>query len=164
MSTELVTAAVLGLVINEFCDISPWIARKVIRLAARSVPDPEVRERLEEEWAAGLQDRPGKILKLISALTILASALTTVRGMYLGLSRLRRTRRFLGKFFDREGRRVMVTSALASAVNAVSPWNNNLWAMLGVLAVLSIVTTCVDFWLLARKRRREIGEGPSGVR
>ncbi|CBG73116.1 putative membrane protein [Streptomyces scabiei 87.22] len=156
MSTEIVTALVLGLVINEFCDVSPWLARKVIWLAARCVPDAEARQRLEEEWAAGIQDRPGKILKLLSALTLLASAMTSIRGMYLaGRPRFHHVRWIASALFDREGRIVMLTVTLSGVINTyANPWSDGRWSMLVTLSLLSVVINGADLWWRFRKARR----------
>ncbi|MFJ2004793.1 hypothetical protein [Streptomyces chartreusis] len=161
MSTELVTAVVLGLVVNELCDISPWLARKVIVLAARCVPNCEVRERLEEEWTAGLHDRPGKILKLVAALTILASALTTVRGMYgARRPRLHRARRFLGKYFDREGRLVLVMSTVAAATQAyLEPFGESFWGAAATYGIVWVGVSGADLWWQVRARRRSHSRG-----
>lgn len=155
MSTELVTAVVLGLVVNEFCDISPWLARQVIRFAARCVPNLEARERLEEEWTAGLQDRPGKILKLISALTVLASAMTTVRGIYRSGPRCPRLRRFLTRFFDREGRIVMGVSLVSSVIDTrFRLWGDVGWGYAANFAILLVAIHGIDLWRLRRAMRR----------
>ncbi|MFH9569723.1 hypothetical protein ACH4MG_04120 [Streptomyces sp. NPDC017454] len=161
MNGELVTVVVLGLVVNEFCDLSPWLARRTIRLAARAVPDREVRRRLEEEWAAGLQGRPGKILKLFSAFTILVSAVTSVRGLYLPEQpRFSHTRRFLSGFIDREGRIVMATSFTSCATDLyLSPWRNGTWSLPVTMLVFLVVVNATDHWWQARKARqtREAG-------
>ncbi|MFJ8348973.1 hypothetical protein ACIQ9J_21955 [Streptomyces sp. NPDC094153] len=156
MSTELVTAVVLGLVVNELCDVCPWLARKVIRLAARAVPDREVRRRLEEEWVAGLQDRPGKILKLFSAVTILVSAVTAVRGMYVTERPwFQSLRRLISSVFDREGR-IVISNMLFSGVidTYVNPWGDGKWSLVITAAVLSVAINGSDLWWRSRKARR----------
>ncbi|MEE1761190.1 hypothetical protein [Streptomyces sp. SP18BB07] len=157
MNTELMTAIVLGLVVNEFCDVCPWLARKVIRLAARLVPDPEVRERLAEEWAAGLHDRPGKILKLLSALTLLVSAATTLRSMYLpDRQRFRRLRRVASILFDREGRIVLTTTILSGLIQTYAPpLGETMWGWIATYGSLSLIINVADFWWSARKERRD---------
>ncbi|MCM9077391.1 hypothetical protein L1606_04720 [Streptomyces spororaveus] len=66
---------IVGLIVNEAVDISPWLARKTIRWAARRIPDAELAQRYEEEWSGFLDERPGKLLKLTYALTFLAPAI-----------------------------------------------------------------------------------------
>lgn len=62
---------IVGLLLNESGDISPWLARGVIRWSARRVPDAELARDYEEEWTALLSERPGKLLKLIYSLTFI---------------------------------------------------------------------------------------------
>jgi hypothetical protein len=162
VSTELVTAIVLGLVINEFCDISPWLARKVIRLAARCVPDPTVRERLEEEWAAGLQDRPGKILKLFAALTLLVSAMTSVRRLYRP-KRARLARSLVAAVFDREGRLNMGIWLSALLVDRyLNPWYTGIWSYLATAIVLAVTVHGLDLVLYRRELQRYRREQAAG--
>ncbi|WP_226487655.1 hypothetical protein [Streptomyces parvulus] len=66
---------IVGLIVNEAVDISPWLARRTIRWAARRIPDQEQALRYEEEWTGFLDERPGKLLKLTYALTFLAPAI-----------------------------------------------------------------------------------------
>lgn len=80
MSGTGVAVAVLsvlsGLAINEMSDVSPWLARVLIRKAAYlqygHTPRGEVRA--EELQAMVSTDRPGKLLKLCTALGFLAVA------------------------------------------------------------------------------------------
>ncbi|MFB9356761.1 SsgA family sporulation/cell division regulator [Actinoplanes nipponensis] len=65
----------LGLAINEMCDISPWMAKQVVAVAARlNYIDHELRAIRGEEWAGLLDERPGKLFKLATALGFLAAA------------------------------------------------------------------------------------------
>jgi hypothetical protein len=74
----LVASVVLGLVANEVWDLSPWLARRVAVLAARVWSrDPRRRETYAEEWQALVAERPGKLLKLLTAVGFLGSALVT---------------------------------------------------------------------------------------
>ncbi|CCH29968.1 hypothetical protein ABZ816_32130 [Actinosynnema sp. NPDC047251] len=73
MSTWLsvLLGVVTGLAVNEFCDVSPWLARRVVRWAA------EVRyPGRAEEFEAMIADRPGKLFKLCTALGFACAALT----------------------------------------------------------------------------------------
>ncbi|MFI8266745.1 hypothetical protein [Streptomyces sp. NPDC085665] len=70
-----IATLLLGLIVNEAVDISPWLARKTIRWAAHRIPDQELAQRYEEEWSGFLDERPGKLLKLTYALTFLAPAI-----------------------------------------------------------------------------------------
>ncbi|GAA2691372.1 PH domain-containing protein [Actinoplanes palleronii] len=81
MSGNGITVAVLGLIsglaINEMSDVSPWLARVVIRKSAhlRYGDTPRAEVRAEELQALVTDDRPGKLLKLITALGFLVRAI-----------------------------------------------------------------------------------------
>ncbi|MEU6935170.1 hypothetical protein ABZ943_00410 [Streptomyces rubiginosohelvolus] len=72
---------IVGLLLNEAVDISPWLARRVIRWSARRVPDAELARDYEEEWTALLSERPGKLLKLIYSLTFIWPAFSLRRDL-----------------------------------------------------------------------------------
>jgi DNA-binding transcriptional MerR regulator len=70
-------AIVSGLLVNECCDISPWVAVRLIRWASRlryrgAAERATVRA---EELAALIQDRPGNLFKLLTALGFTLHAL-----------------------------------------------------------------------------------------
>lgn len=69
-----ISAVVLGLafpiIICEFTEVSPWLARCLLTWAAGKLGDVSRTERYREEWLAGLEDVPGKLIKLIRALSI----------------------------------------------------------------------------------------------
>lgn len=67
---QFLAAVVLGLVINECGELSPWLARKLIRWAAR-VRYPT----REEELTALIAERPGKLFKLVTASGFACAAL-----------------------------------------------------------------------------------------
>jgi hypothetical protein len=65
----IVISVVLGLLVNECCDLSPWCADKLVRWSAyRRYTDPMRAAVRAEELAALIKNRPGKLLKLFSAL------------------------------------------------------------------------------------------------
>jgi tetratricopeptide (TPR) repeat protein len=73
---QLLVSVIFGLAVNECCDLSPWMARKIVRLAAKlAYPDPERIARRAEEWEAVIVGRPGKLFKLTTALGFLLGAL-----------------------------------------------------------------------------------------
>jgi hypothetical protein len=86
-------SVVTGLLVNEICDISPWLALRMVRRAARlwSVGDHEVAEAYGEEWAAIIADCPGKLSKVVRAAGFLSGA--TLKASMHRVGRLKRRRR-----------------------------------------------------------------------
>ena len=77
---EITFAIISGLLINEATDICPWIAIRLTRWAAR-LRYPHAPERAAtrvEELAALINDRPGKLFKLFTALGFAVHALVVV--------------------------------------------------------------------------------------
>ncbi len=74
---SIVVTVVLGLAINECCDISPWAAQALMRWAARCryASNPERAEIRAIELAALIDARPGKIFKLLTACGFATAAL-----------------------------------------------------------------------------------------
>jgi hypothetical protein len=59
---------VSALLINEFSDVCPWLARKVVRWSARvQYADRDRAQMREEELEALVDARPGKLFKLLTA-------------------------------------------------------------------------------------------------
>ena len=78
MITILISVA-LGLLVNECCDVSPWCADKLVRWSAcRRYTDPARAAERAEELAAVIETRPGKLLKLFTALGFACSVILTV--------------------------------------------------------------------------------------
>jgi hypothetical protein len=69
----LLGAVVVPLALGELTDLFPWLAKRLIRWATRRLPEQE-RPRWEEEWLGELEERPGKLLKLLWALPLLWGA------------------------------------------------------------------------------------------
>jgi len=80
---EIVLAVVLGLVVNEATDLSPWLGRVLVRWAAsiKYAKDDPRRSTRFEELQAIINVRPGKLFKLLTGLGFLSAAV---------LARLRR--------------------------------------------------------------------------
>jgi hypothetical protein len=73
---ETVIGIVLSLLATEFTDISPWLARKLASWAAyRWTPDPEAAAGYAEEWAAIIEERPGRLFKLLTAVGFAGGAI-----------------------------------------------------------------------------------------
>lgn len=64
----LAGAVLIPLALNEFCDWSPRLARRIVKWTAGRLSDPQAVARYSEEWAADLEDLPGKLSKLGFAL------------------------------------------------------------------------------------------------
>ncbi len=62
------TAVVLPLLLAEFGDWCPWLAEHLVRWSARMLGNPAARLRYEEEWAANLNEVPGKLSRLAAAI------------------------------------------------------------------------------------------------
>jgi len=62
----LLTAVFVPMLVNEFTDWLPWLAARLIKAAARTLPC-SVRPRYAEEWLAELDAVPGKLAKLALA-------------------------------------------------------------------------------------------------
>lgn len=78
---EIVLAVVLGLAVNETSDLSPWLARKLMRFAARRrYADAERRQIRSDEWVALVDERPGKLFKLLTASWFAGTALCVAGG------------------------------------------------------------------------------------
>ncbi|MEW9533257.1 hypothetical protein [Microbispora sp. NPDC049125] len=74
-SFEILIGIGTGLLINEACDVSPWAARKLVRIAARLRYTDPVRAAVRaEELTSVIEERPGKLLKLAGALAFWAAA------------------------------------------------------------------------------------------
>lgn len=80
-AVELFVPLVLGLVLNELVGLCPWLARKIVRWSARRIADTSVSDRYAEEWLAGLEGCPGKLLQLCAALSIAVRASWQLRAM-----------------------------------------------------------------------------------
>ncbi|NIL59780.1 hypothetical protein [Salinispora arenicola] len=66
---ELILSITLGLLVNEVTDISPAIARRLVRWSAyRWTTNPEIAARYAEEWTALINARPGKLLKILTGI------------------------------------------------------------------------------------------------
>lgn len=66
---ELILSIALGLLVNEVTDISPAIARRLVRWSAyRWTTNPEIAAGYAEEWTALINARPGKLLKILTGI------------------------------------------------------------------------------------------------
>lgn len=67
--TAFIVSVVLALIFAEYSDVAPWLAEKIVCRSARTIysDNAERAEIRAEEWAAVIRDRPGKLLKLLTA-------------------------------------------------------------------------------------------------
>jgi mycothiol system anti-sigma-R factor len=73
MIAAIVAAAVAIVIANEACDLAPWCACKIARWSAfRQYADPARAAVRAEERQAIINERPGNILKLATALSFAA--------------------------------------------------------------------------------------------
>jgi mycothiol system anti-sigma-R factor len=76
---DILIAAAGILLANEACELSPWCARKLVHWSAcRRYTDPARAEARAEELAALINERPGNILKLVTASCFASGAVVTV--------------------------------------------------------------------------------------
>ncbi|MFI7532597.1 hypothetical protein [Streptosporangium sp. NPDC049376] len=79
---EIFLGITLGLIVNEACEVSPWAARKLVQWSARvRYADPQRAETRAAELVSLIEERPGKLFKLCTALrfAIAACTFTTAR-------------------------------------------------------------------------------------
>jgi hypothetical protein len=75
---EIIVAILGGLLVNEACDVSPWLARKLVRWSAvRRYGDTPRATIRADELVAVIAERPGKLLKLFTALGFAAAAMAS---------------------------------------------------------------------------------------
>jgi hypothetical protein len=80
MIAGIVAAVIVTLIVNEFTDLCPWLADKLVRWSAfRRYRDRERAETRAEELAALIEQRPGHLLKLFTATSFAARTVIAVR-------------------------------------------------------------------------------------
>lgn len=73
---SLILGIFSALAVNECCELSPWAAQKIARWSAHlRYACPERAETRAEELAAVIDERPGKLFKLITALCFAVAAI-----------------------------------------------------------------------------------------
>lgn len=73
MWSVIITVVLAPLLVTEFGEWCPWLAKRLVQWSARRLGDPAACARYEEEWLANLAEVPGKLAPLIAALGYLAS-------------------------------------------------------------------------------------------
>jgi hypothetical protein len=79
MTTGMIFFTIItGLAINEFCELSSWVARKLVRWSAhRRYTNPHCARDRADELAAAIDTRPGTLVKLSTALGFATAAIAT---------------------------------------------------------------------------------------
>jgi hypothetical protein len=167
--TTFIIGVIVPLVIsaaaNELSDVSPWLARKIIRQAARTwaLGDLGLAQAYEEEWSAVVDDCPGKLYKLGLALRFAVFA--TARAEY------RRVRRFIRQLGNR--RAAKITKELAPIVGGLVALTTTTWltrdslpvalwglagavALFGLVLLTSLIASRVRSGGLAKALRRRV--------
>ncbi|GAB3867928.1 hypothetical protein ACFPIJ_23580 [Dactylosporangium cerinum] len=117
---ELTVGALVGLLLAEWLEVCPWLAARIIPPAVHLwTADEAQREVYAEEWQALIDERPGKLLKLVSALVLLGGGVLRAGG-----SGLRRGFAVIGRvvWSDRTETilaRFFVTCAVASVCTSI---------------------------------------------
>lgn len=118
---EILVSILLGLAINECSEASPWCARRLVRWSAHHrYTDPARADARAEELTALIDDLPGKLFKLFTALGFAAQAVDLT-------SRIRRT---LGSY-----RKAMITAGESSR----SPRRNPAWEPIELVLACDLV-------------------------
>ena len=74
-TNNVVGAVIVGLFINELGELSPWLARHLVNWAAhRWTTDPHDAAELSREWQGIIEQRPGKLFKLCTAVGFASNA------------------------------------------------------------------------------------------
>jgi hypothetical protein len=80
--TFLLFAVLIPLAVNEMGDLTPLLARCLLRWGARRIGRTDQAERYEEEWLADLERVPGKLTKLVRACSILVRSVPPLRAQF----------------------------------------------------------------------------------
>jgi hypothetical protein len=72
-----------ALLLNECGELSPWLARRIVKSGAHLLLERNQVTRYQEEWLAGLDETPGKLTVLIRALGIVLIAVPRMNWDYL---------------------------------------------------------------------------------
>ncbi|HEU5472736.1 MAG TPA: PrsW family intramembrane metalloprotease [Actinophytocola sp.] len=161
MTGQIVLLSIaLGLVTNELGEVSPWLARRLVRWSARLRyrHDPERLAIRAEELEDVVGNAPGKLLKLLCAAGFAASAVAhrahrSVAGLVSRLGRDARRQ----KFRRRAGLVVLASSGVT--LLAISTARVGVVAELVGLggALLAVVSVVVVFHRVGRWKRGQVG-------
>jgi hypothetical protein len=169
MSAQLlgvIGALLLGVLANDMWALSAPVARRIVVLAAKLwARDAEQAQVLSEEWRAYIDDRPGQILKLCTALAFFTAALGRAVGHRLQ-ARSSRAKpaagaRFASIDYAAAQANAVATALLVGLISAVAPvvcyvaeLNMGLallgWGVGIIVAVLAVITSVIFGFFVAR--------------
>ena len=142
----ILASVFFGLAVNELCELSPWLARRLLPFAARLwTQDAESRAAYAEEWLAIIEDRPGKLFKLGTAFTFLAG----------GVWRL--APRLVLRWATRRPSRHLVSAMLGAIGMFVTLFGIGLSDMAIVslgISILGLATALMSLWTQMRQAKR----------
>lgn len=151
----IVISVLISLVANECCEVSPWAACKLIRWSAQHrYRDPARAEDRAEELCALIDDRPGKLLKLLTASGFAVGAVIFSARHRLRRDLCRQARlspAYLLGFIWNWRYELGITAAITGAAVSIVVQLSVAWLALLATAVVAI-TAALLRWEPARKR------------
>ena len=136
----------IGLLASETTELSPWLALRVVRWAAKlwAGTDVERAALLAEEWEALINDYPGKITKLLRASSFAFSGVQRahVRHLRLAVVRLRRVIR-LPRQTPAERSAMLVLSLTSILFGAITIIRDGAAASFSLDVILTVVAVFV---------------------
>lgn len=75
----LIAVVLVPVALAEFGEVSPWLARRWVRWAARQLPTQGMQARYAEEWRAHLEQVPGKVTRLGFAASLVVRSVPVMR-------------------------------------------------------------------------------------
>ncbi|MCY1141366.1 hypothetical protein OWR29_25490 [Actinoplanes sp. Pm04-4] len=149
---------ILSLAVNEACDISPWLAKRIVPRAARMWAGSDATRAaiLQEEWAAVIDDCPGKIIKLGYALSFFASAARRSQWPKITNGLVRLANRMFN--WPELGPVLRVSAMVGVGLSIISIGVTAGLGWVGALAAIPVVTALIDLGaiVLRCRLRREI--------
>jgi hypothetical protein len=151
----IVTSIIVSLAANECCELSPWAARRLIRWSAfRRYDDPARAEARTEELYALLDDRPGKLFKLLTASGFVAEAMVFRARRFLLTPMPKRWARFLSGLLRAVWYwryELTISIGLPGAAVAIGFTLGSTW-LLAATATSTTITVCSLLWQPSRNR------------
>jgi membrane protein YdbS with pleckstrin-like domain len=150
----LVGSVLLGIVINEMSDLSPWIADRLVRVAAALRYGRTVRAAVRaEELQALVNERPGNLLKVATALAFVITASVTRARTAIARSRPRSS----GSTLSQSGPSRSMSAFLLPDDKFRGEWRTH-WTVLGFEFFAAAAATFVTGYLWEYHSTRHEGE------